>query len=152
MPQFSWSDVRNKENECAEFAAVHSNFAWRKHHSSRFGQLKNNTKKCADDSLSRAFSSDLDSIRQLFSPEGNRTLRDHPEYGPPKFALVWYESERWAILCTENEAVLVSREEVSSFKRVQEGASERIRLIQSLWDSSDQSTKVSLTQVAALIA
>ncbi len=40
MADLTWSNVRNKEEECAEFAAVHVGFAWRKHHSSRFGQLK----------------------------------------------------------------------------------------------------------------
>jgi hypothetical protein len=107
MNTLSWSSVRNKPNQCAEFAACHENFAWRKHHSSRFGQLKGKNKGCASDSLSRAFNSDKDSISLLFT-DGNRTLNEHPEYGRPLFVVVWYEDEDWAILCTQNEAALIS--------------------------------------------
>lgn len=152
MTDLTWSNVRNKEDECAEFAAVHECFAWRKHHSSRFGQLKKGPKKCADNSLSRAFTSDEDSIHQLFSLHGNRTLRDNPDYGSPKYAVVWYSTEPWAILCTAHEAVLIPTSAISEYKRVREGAEERIQVMQRLWDSAESSLKVPLSQVAGLIA
>lgn len=152
MTNLTWSNVRNKMEECAEFAAVHTDFAWRKHHSSKFGQLKKGPKKCADNSLSRAFTSDEDSTHQLFSADGNRTLRDHPDYGSPKYAVVWYSSEPWAILCTPEEAVLIPASEISDYKRVRSGARERIQVMQSLWDASEHSLRVPLSQVAELIA
>tara|TARA_R110000744_G_scaffold359009_1_gene466211 strand:- start:1913 stop:2371 length:459 start_codon:yes stop_codon:yes gene_type:complete len=152
MSNITWSDVCNKENECAEFSAVHTDFAWRKHYSSKFGQIKSSTKKCADNSLSRAFATNEDSIHQLFSPNGNRTLKDHPEYGLPKFAMVWYSSEPWAILCTSNEAVLIPTVEISSYKRVKEGAHDRIQRMQRLWDASETALKIPLSQVAGHVA
>ncbi len=151
MTELSWSRVSNKPAQCAEFAAVHENFAWRKHQASRFGLPKNKNAKCADDSLSRAFTSDKDSIFKLLSPEGNRTLRDHPEYGRPKFAVVWYEDEDWAILCTANEATLIESSRISEYAREEEGAPERIRVIQEIWDSTEQSLKLPLSQVSSHI-
>lgn len=152
MTELAWNRVSNKSAECAEFVAIHENFAWRKHHSSRFGQLKNKQQKCADDSLSRAFSSDNDSVLQLFSPEGNRTLRENPGYGRPKFAIVWYKKENWAILCTATEATLIESNRISSYRREEGGANERIREIQAIWDSSDQSLRLPLNQVSSRIA
>lgn len=148
MLELSWSMVSNKPNKCAEFAAVHENFAWRKHHASRFGQLKNQNQKCADDSLSRAFTSSDDSILKLFSPEGNRTLKIHPEYGKAKFALVWYKDEDWAILCTSQEAVLIHSNLISNLKRIEKGAKKRIIETQKIWDSSNQNLKFPLSRVA----
>lgn len=153
MTDLAWNRVRNKPSQCAEFVVCHENFAWRKHHTSRFGQLKNNRqRRCADDSLSRAFESAGDSVLTLFSPNGNRTLRDHPEYGLPLFAVVWYEDEDWAILCTSTEAVLIRSTEISGYRRQVHGASVRIQVIQHIWNASDPSLRVPLRQVSARIA
>jgi hypothetical protein len=152
VPQLSWQAMSNKVATCAEFAAVHENFAWRKHHASRFGLLKKQKAKCANDSLSRAFRSAEDSVLQLFSPEGNRTLRDHPKYGQPKFAVVWYEGEDWAILCAPNEATLIESSRISQLPRKENGAAERIRMMQELWRASDPALRIPLDQVLQRIA
>jgi hypothetical protein len=152
VTQLSREAVSNKVATCAEFAAVHENFAWRKHHNSRFGLLKNQKGKCANDSLSRAFRSAEDSVLQLFSPEGNRTLRDHPNYGQPKFSLVWYEDEDWAILCTPNEAKLIESSPISNLPRKEDGAADRVRMMQELWGSSDPALRIPLDQVLQRIA
>jgi len=152
VAELSWGAVSNKVATCAEFAAVHENFAWRKHHSSRFGLQKNQKGKSANDSLSRAFSSAEDSVLQLFSPEGNRTLRDHPKYGSPKFAVVWYKDETWAILCTSSEAVLIESGRISNLPRQEEGAGEIILMMQELWSASDPTLRISLSQVLQRIA
>ena len=151
MTELTWSNVRNKREQCVEFAACHENFAWRKHHSSRFGQLKNQAKKCADDSLSRAFISEQDSIPLLFS-SGNRVLERNPEYGTPKFAVVWYADEDWAILCTRSEATLIASSEIRDFKRTKEGAQGKLAFLTGLWESSDPSLRRPLTEVATIIA
>jgi hypothetical protein len=152
MKEISWDLVSNKPDQCAEFAAVHEFFAWRKHHASRFGLLKKSKKKCADDSLSRAFESREDSIPALFSPEGNRVLKDHPEYGRPVFAVVWYADEEWAILCTADEATLINSSLISSYRRQKEGAQKRRREIQELWDLSPISLRKPLNSVASFIS
>jgi hypothetical protein len=152
VPELSWKRVENKPEQCAELAAVHEHFAWRKHHSSRFGLLKNQKSRCANDSLSRAFESLQDSVLELFSPAGNRTLRDHPEYGPPKFAVVWYQNEDWAILCTATEAVLIDSSRISGYPRKKEGAAERIAVVQELWDSCSASLRIPLARVQQHIA
>lgn len=121
MTELSWELVRDKPNQKAEFAACHDNFAWRKHHASRFTRLSN------------AFHSKQDSIPILFSG-GNRTSREHPEYGEPRFAVVWYDDEDWAILCDSREAVLIPAEDIRKFKRQEERASERIQYIRGLFD------------------
>ncbi len=51
MIDLSWDQVRNKPSQCVKFAAVHDNFAWRKHHASKFGLLKNQQARCADDTF-----------------------------------------------------------------------------------------------------
>jgi hypothetical protein len=151
MPKLTWSLVKNLPNQCAEFAACHENFAWRKHHSSRFGQLKGGQKKCADDSLSRAFRSDQDSIPLLFG-EGNRVMKNNPEYGRPVFVAVWYEGEQWAILCTSSEATLISTSDISEFKRSKERAAERISFLRRLWEASDPKLRIPLSSVGERIA
>ncbi|MCF6282580.1 MAG: hypothetical protein L3J28_10320 [Candidatus Polarisedimenticolaceae bacterium] len=135
---------------CGALGLNRSVYGRRKHHASRFGLLKNKKSKCADDSLSRAFTSNEDSIHKLFSPEGNRTLRDHPNYGRPIFAVVWYED--WAILCTSQEAVLIQSDHICNYSRKEDGAHERIREIQRLWETSEQSLKLPLNQVNENIA
>ena len=152
MVRLSWCLVRNKPAECVEFAVVHENFAWRKHHSSRFGLLKNQQQRCANDSLSRAFASTNDSVIQLFCTEGNRTLRQHPEYGRPMFSVVWYASEEWAILCTETEATLIESRLISTYPRAEAGAHNRVEVMQRLWASTDESLKVPLGHVLMRIA
>lgn len=152
MTRLSWSIVRNKPAECCEFAVVHEGFAWRKHHSSKFGLLRGQNQRCANDSLSRAFASAEDSVAQLFSPEGNRVIRIHPEYGRPRFSVVWYASEEWAILCTAAEATLIESRLISGFPRCEAGSRERICLIQRIWDSSDPSLRVPLNQVLGRVS
>lgn len=151
MTELSWSRVRNKPSQCAEFAVCHDNYAWRKHHASKFGRLKNQRQLCASDSLSRAFTSDEDSILRLFSEVGNRTMRAHPEYGRPHFAIVWYDDEKWAILCTPNEAVLIQSSQIAGYGRKSEGVQARLRVIRRIWDASDQSLRIPLNQVITLL-
>jgi hypothetical protein len=152
MNKLSWEYVRNKPAKCAELAAIHENFAWRKHGASKFGRPRKKNLPCADNSLSRAFTSNEDSILKLFSDEGNRTTKDHPEYGRPVFAIVWYKDDKWAILCTENEAVLIHSNKVDHYSRKEEGALERIREFEVLWNNSEQSLKIPLDQVSMLIS
>jgi len=151
MPELTWSLVKKLPNQCAEFAACHENFAWRKHHSSRFGQLKSGQKKCADDSLSRAFGSAQDSVPLLFG-EGNRVMKKNPKYGRPLFAAVWYEGEQWAILCTASEATLVPTSEISEFKRSKEGAAEKIAFLRRLWEASNLALRIPLLSVGERLA
>lgn len=134
MTELSWELVRDKPNQKAEFASCHDNFAWRKHHASRFIQLSN------------AFHSKKDSILILFSG-GNRTSREHPEYGEPRFAVVWYEDEDWAILCDPREAVLIPAEDIRKFKRQKDGASERIQYIRRLFDLASENLRRQLGNV-----
>ncbi|MFP8966118.1 hypothetical protein ACKC9G_06045 [Pokkaliibacter sp. CJK22405] len=155
----NWNVIKNNENECLEFAAVHEHFAWRKHAASRFGVLKNpkdGENKYASDSLYRAFSSNKDSIQKLFSEEGNRTYKKNPEYGLPIYAVVWYESENWAILCNKDYAVLCSSEEIKKFKRAKdnndvENKKDVLETINYLWNSSVEENKISLSKIVEII-
>ena len=79
-------------------------------------------------------------------------MREHPEYGLPKFAIVWYSSEPWAILCTATEAVLIPTLEISGYKRKKEDANDRIQTMQRLWNASETSLRVPISQVADRIA
>ena len=152
MAELSWSRVSNKPSQCAEFAACHENFAWRKHTNRvhKFGWLKDQ-QECANDSLLRAFTSDKDSIPLLFSSEGNRTMREHPDYGLPRFVLVWYDDEDWAILCTSNEAVLIQSSQIANYVRQREGAQDRLRVIQRIWEATDPSLRIPLNRVKEYI-
>jgi hypothetical protein len=151
MQEMNWSMVRNLPDRCTEFAACHEDFGWRKHTSWRFGQLRNSHKKCADDSLTRAFTSEQDSIPLLFG-EGNRVMKKNAQYGRPLFVVVWYEGEEWAILCTASEATIIKSSEISDFKRSKEGVTERVAFLRRLWDASDSAQRIPLLTVANRIA
>ena len=125
----SWERVRNNPYQALEFAAVHDNFAWRRHHASRFGVLRGKAQKYASDSLSRAFESELDSIPKLFKGV-NRISHEHPEYGRARFAVVWYEGEEWALLCTPNVAAIIESSLVSEFKREKKNADQMVQYLQ----------------------
>jgi hypothetical protein len=147
MRNMCWNMARNKPLQALEFAAVHDNFAWRKHSSSsRFGVLKNNPQKYANDSLSRAFESEEDSIPQLFLGN-NRVVRAKPEYGSARFAVVWYSDEEWAILCNSQEATIIEASLISGFKREKDGAAERINFLQRLFERVEPSVRIPLYQV-----
>lgn len=147
----SWDRIKNKPAQALEFAAVHDDFAWRKHHASRFGVLKNARRKYADDSLSRAFESNVDSIPHLFSGS-NRVSQENPEYGAARFVVVWYDDEEWAILCNPTTAAIIKSASISEFKREKKGAADRIRYMQRLMDEAEASDKLSLTKVASRIS
>ena len=107
MTILSWDNVRNLPVKPLEFAANHENFAWRKHSGgSRFGMLRNDPQKYANDSLTRSFESNKDSIPLLLSSQ-NRVVHNHPEYGQVRFIAVWYDGEPWAILCNPYEAIVM---------------------------------------------
>lgn len=147
----NWDRVKNKPFQPLEFAAVHDNFAWRKHHSSRFGVLKSKGQKYASDSLSRAFKSELDSIPQLFVGR-NRVSRENPDYGPARFAVVWYEDEEWAILCTPKIAALINSSLITGFKRERDGAQQRMRFLEGVLANVEISEKIPLSEVVIRIA
>lgn len=101
--------------------------------------------------MTRAFASDRDGILVLFAG-GNRVMQDHPEYGMPRFAVVWYEDEDWAILCSPTEAALIPSAEIADFPRQRERAAERVQAVQRIWDESDRTLRIPLTEVARRIA
>lgn len=101
--------------------------------------------------MSRAFTLKQDSIPLLFSV-GNRVMKAHPEYGAPKFVVVWYTDEDWAILCTANEATLIHASTIREFKRQEAGAQDRMNFLSNLWESADSSLKKPLMEVVNAIA
>ncbi len=78
-------------------------------------------------------------------------MRDHPEYGRPRYDVVWYKDEGWAILCTPNEAVLIKSSKIANCTCQREGADERLGIVSGIWNSSEHSLRVSMNQVSELI-